>query len=120
MFEPHEPLPAHRPRIRYFNEDKLRNPDRLWSRLRAGLRAQRHRRIVAELPPELTWKDIRKSRRKIQEDVAGALGVRQDRVSRIERLPNPRLGLLRAYAEALGGQLHLVVRFPDRDYRLKL
>lgn len=42
--------------------------------------------------------------------LAARLGVDHSTLSRIEQSPNPKLKTLQAYAEALGGELLLVVR----------
>jgi helix-turn-helix protein len=55
-----------------------------------------------------------------QEEVAHVMGVRQPRVSAIERgeLDVVTLSTLRAYVRALGGSLRVVADFGDREYRL--
>ena len=104
----------------YINEDKLPDPERTWAGIRLGLQAHRNFRVVRDLPPEVTQRELRKSCNRSQEDLARQLGVTQARVSRIERCHNPRLRLLQSYVEALGGNLHLLVRLPGRDIRIRL
>jgi len=85
--------------------------------------------IVAELSPEdqahisdrareligeyMALRDIRKSRALTQEDVARTLGGKQVYVSRVERRADVKLSTLRGYVQALGGELQLLVTFPD-------
>jgi hypothetical protein len=88
--------------------------------LQIKLAALRHRRVVGTLPPEVTRHQLRSAMLLTQVQVAQRLEVTQVRVSRIERHPNPRLGLLQAYVRALGGSLYLVARFEKVDYRLRL
>lgn len=59
-------------------------------------------------------KDLRKGAGKTQEDLAAALGVGQDTISRLEKRSDMLLSTLRHYVESVGGQLSLVARFPDR------
>jgi hypothetical protein len=47
--------------------------------------------------------------------MAKALGIGQDSVSRIEQRSDLLLTTLRSYIEAMGGQLHLIVEFPNRE-----
>jgi DNA-binding XRE family transcriptional regulator len=86
--------------------------------------------IMAELPPErqkkiearaseliaqeMTLRDLRKAHRLTQEHMAEILGVGQDSVSRLEKRTDLLLSTLRSYINAMGGNLKLIVEFPDR------
>lgn len=59
--------------------------------------------------------ELRTQRSLTQRDVAGALNVSQANVSRIEHEDDLYLSTLRAYIEALGGELELSARFPDGE-----
>lgn len=63
---------------------------------------------------------VRAEQDRTQEEVAHAMGVRQPRVSAIERgeLDVVTLSTLRAYVRALGGSLRVVADFGDQEYRL--
>lgn len=63
---------------------------------------------------------VRAEQDRTQEEVAHVMGVRQPRVSAIERgeLDVVTLSTLRAYVRALGGNLRVVADFGDREYRL--
>jgi predicted XRE-type DNA-binding protein len=63
---------------------------------------------------------VRVEQDRTQEEVAQAMGVRQPRVSAIERgeLDTVTLSTLRAYVRALGGTLRVIADFDDRKYRL--
>ncbi len=50
-----------------------------------------------------------------QQDVADSLNVSQANISRIEHEDDLYLSTLRAYIEALGGELELSARFPDGE-----
>lgn len=71
----------------------------------------RARELIAE---ELTLSDIRKARELTQQKLADLLGVKQESVSNIEKRSDLLLSTLREYVEALGGDLTLMVKFPDR------
>lgn len=64
--------------------------------------------------PLLTLKELRKSVWQTQEELAVALDVGQDAISRLEKRSDMLLSSLRHYVESVGGQLSLVVTFPDR------
>ncbi len=61
-----------------------------------------------------TLKDLRKAAEQTQEDLAAALGVGQDTISRLEKRTDMLLSTLRHYVESMGGKLELVAQFPNR------
>jgi hypothetical protein len=61
-----------------------------------------------------TLQELRKSRELTQEAVAALLGVNQENVSRLERRNDLLISTLRDYIGAMGGELDIVARFPDR------
>jgi transcriptional regulator with XRE-family HTH domain len=65
--------------------------------------------LIAE---EFTLRDLRKAKQITQEEVAQRLSGRQVYVSRLERRADMKLSTLRAYIQALGGDLQLMVTFP--------
>jgi transcriptional regulator with XRE-family HTH domain len=82
--------------------------------------------VLATLPPKrrakveqragelATLKDLRLAVAYTQQDLAASLGVGQDTISRIERRSDLLLSTLRRYIQAMGGELDLVARFPNR------
>lgn len=82
--------------------------------------------VLAALPPKrrakveqragelATLKDLRLAVERTQQDLASSLGVGQDTISRIERRSDLLLSTLRRYVRAMGGELELVARFPNR------
>lgn len=90
----------------------------------AALPAERRARIRARgaelVAEELTLRDLRRAERVTQSEIAERLGGRQVYVSRLERRADMKLSTLRAYVEALGGDLQLMVTFPEgRSVHLK-
>ena len=49
-----------------------------------------------------------------QAQLASALGIGQDSVSRLEQRRDLHISTLRSYVEALGGRLTLVAEFPEQ------
>ncbi|MDT3707636.1 MAG: helix-turn-helix transcriptional regulator [Thiobacillus sp.] len=64
--------------------------------------------------PRLSLKDLRKGARQTQENLAAALAVGQDTISRLEKRSDMLLSTLRHYVESVGGQLTLVATFPGQ------
>ena len=85
-----------------------RNLDRVLAELPAARRAKIERR-ASELA---TLKDLRRAGRRTQVELAAALGVGQDSISRLERRGDMLLSTLRRYVEGAGGTLELVARLP--------
>ncbi len=61
---------------------------------------------------------LREARGTTQAEVAGALGVTQANVSRIEHQDDLYLSTLREYVEALGGRLQIAAVFDDQTILL--
>ena len=83
---------------------------------RSGKRNQEPMQEVKNL------RELRLIAGKAQADVATALQIKQPSVSKIEKQGDMYLSTLRAYVEAIGGELELVVRLRERPalrvYRL--
>jgi|SRR5689334_8729319 hypothetical protein len=67
--------------------------------------------IIAE---EVTLRDLRKARDMTQAEIGAALKIGQDQVSRLEQRTDMLLSTLRNYVTSLGGDMHVLVEFPDR------
>jgi transcriptional regulator with XRE-family HTH domain len=80
----------------------------------ASLPTRRRAKIERRASELATLKDLRRAVERTQEELAASLGVGQDTVSRIERRSDILLSTLRRYVEAMGGELELVARFPNR------
>lgn len=70
-------------------------------------------RSVELIAEEMTKQELRQSLKFTQAQIAQILQIDQGNVSRIEQRTDLMLSTLRKYIEALGGELQLVVRFPD-------
>ena len=68
--------------------------------------------LIAEI---MSLRDLRKVREQTQVRVAKELGITQESVSRIEKRRDLLISTLRRHVEALGGQLRLIAKFPDRS-----
>lgn len=85
----------------------------------AGLPADRQARIearYAELRTEVVGlAELRRLAGLPQTVIAAGMGIRQPSISKIESQPDVFLSTLRRYVEAMGGELEIVVRLPDRS-----
>jgi transcriptional regulator with XRE-family HTH domain len=85
----------------------------------ARLPAERRRRIEARaqarIEEELALRDLRKAMGKTQVEMARKLRISQVTLSDTERRTDVMLSTLRKYVGALGGELDLIARFPDRE-----
>jgi DNA-binding XRE family transcriptional regulator len=82
--------------------------------LMAALPKDRQKRVQERAMALATLKDLRHAAQQTQAQMAAALGVRQDTISRLEKRSDMLLSTMRHYVESMGGQLELVAKFPDR------
>ena len=82
--------------------------------LMADLPVKRRSAIEARAGNLATLKDLRQAAEQTQQDLAAALGVGQDTISRLEKRSDMLLSTMRRYVEAMGGTLELVAQFPNR------
>lgn len=83
------------------------------SKLPASRRKKIERMAEALIAEEMTMRELRKARNMTQIQMAKALGVKQEQISRIEKRTDLHLSTLRRSVEALGGKLVLTAKFPD-------
>jgi transcriptional regulator with XRE-family HTH domain len=89
--------------------------DQVLGRLPAGRQARINLRAAQLIAQEVGLSELRKAKRVTQEQLAKRIGGRQVYISRFEKRSDVRLSKLREYVEALGGDLELMVTFPDRS-----
>jgi transcriptional regulator with XRE-family HTH domain len=87
--------------------------DEILSEMPAESRVRIDRR-VQEIREELNLRELRRLRRLTQARLSKKLKIGQEGVSRMEKRSDLYLSTLRSYVEAVGGELTLVARFPDR------
>ena len=84
-------------------------------RLGPARRKKVEKRAAELIAEEMTRQELRRARERTQAQVAKALGINQDSVSRLEQRSDLLLSTLRSYVEALGGSLSLIAKFPDQE-----
>ena len=80
----------------------------------AALPKERQKRVEVRAMELATLKELRQALQQTQEQMAAALGVRQDTISRLEKRSDMLLSTMRHYVGSMGGKLELVAKFPDR------
>jgi len=83
-------------------------------RLPPKRRAKVERRAAELIAEEVTLKELRKALALTQVDLARRLKIKQASVVRIEQRSDLLLSTLRKYIEAMGGDLEVVARLPNR------
>ncbi len=63
--------------------------------------------------------EIRKIRGKSQQQVANAIGIKQPSLSKLEKQSDMQISTLQRIVRALGGELDVIVRFPDGTVRIE-
>jgi hypothetical protein len=92
--------------------------DEVLGRFSPARQAQIDLRAAQLIAEEVGLSELRKAKRITQEQIAKKIGGRQVYVSRFEKRSDVKLSKLREYVEALGGDLQLLVTFPDNTYSL--
>jgi transcriptional regulator with XRE-family HTH domain len=72
---------------------------------------KRAKELIAQ---EMTLCDLRKALELTQADISSKLHMNQEAVSRLERRSDLLLSTLVSYIKAMGGELDLTVKFPNR------
>lgn len=93
-----------------------------FSDLRSSMSADARRRSHAKgeaLEAEMTLADLRRAMQLSQEELAAVLNVSQGSVAKMEKRADMLVGTLRRFIQAMGGDLELVARFPNRSVRIE-
>jgi hypothetical protein len=93
----------------------MKNLERIRKEMSPERRAKIMARAAIIMTEEMTLRDLRTALSQTQTTIGNTLGIGQEGVSRIERRSDLLLSTLRGYIEAMGGNLSLIVEFPDRE-----
>ena len=89
--------------------------------LLAQMPAERQARIAAEtqqLIDQMPLQELCKALDLTQQQMAATLGVNQAAVSNMESQTDMYVSTLRRFIEAMGGELHIMVRFPQGNVEI--
>jgi DNA-binding XRE family transcriptional regulator len=93
----------------------MTNLERIRNELSPARRKKVERRASQLIAEEMTLRQLRRARKLTQSRMAKVLGIGQDGVSKLEKRADLMISTLRKTIEAMGGNLSLVAKFPDRD-----
>ena len=81
--------------------------------------AQERARAKSEaLESEMALAEVRRAMKLSQEELAAILHINQASVAKMEKRTDMYIGTLRRFIQAMGGELEIVARFPDRQIRI--
>ena len=89
--------------------------------LRARMSSEAQARAAARAEAmllDMQLQDIRKNRKVTQVELAQVLNVEQAAISKLENREDMYVSTLREYIRALGGELQLVAKFPDAEFKV--
>jgi hypothetical protein len=92
-----------------------RNVNDIIRKLSPAQRKRVETRAAQLMAEEMTLRQLRQACKLTQQKVARSLRIGQEGVSKIERRSDLLISTLRDFVQAMGGQLSLVVEFPDRE-----
>lgn len=90
----------------------------LEAKMSSGARA-RSDEIFRGLLADMPLAELRHAHSLSQQALAERLGINQAAVSKLERRTDMYVSTLRQYIEAMGGELHIVARFPEGEVRIR-
>ncbi len=79
---------------------------------------ERAAKRAGELMEELLISEVRKRAGKSQREVAATLGIKQPSLSKLESQSDMQISTLQRIVKALGGELHMMARFPQGTVRI--
>ena len=89
-------------------------------RNRMSPEAQDRARAKSEaLESEMALAEVRRAMKLSQEELAAILQINQASVAKMEKRADMYIGTLRRFIQAMGGELEIVARFPDRQIRIE-
>lgn len=71
-------------------------------------------RAAELIEEEMTLRDLRRAREQSQRQMAEKLGIQQAAVSKLEHRTDMYISTLRDLIHAMGGELDVIARFPDK------
>jgi hypothetical protein len=92
-----------------------------FSELEAKMSPESRARVekkVNEMLAEMALAELRRALGFSQEELAGLLDVKQPSIAKLEQRTDMYISTLRDHIHALGGELIMIARFPDRDVKL--
>jgi predicted XRE-type DNA-binding protein len=76
-------------------------------------------RLAAAMRDEMNLTQLREARALSQAALGEILHVEQPAVAKLEKRADMHVSTLRRFIKAMGGELEIVAKFPDRDVRIR-
>ncbi len=76
-------------------------------------------RLAKKMRKEMDLTQLREARALSQAALGEILHVEQPAVAKLEKRADMYVSTLRRFIEAMGGELEIVAKFPDRDVRIR-
>src|SRR5438552_2890284 len=92
--------------------------DELADRYMTSEQRVRAAKRTKELLAEMLLSELRKLAGKSQSELARMLGVKQPGLSKMEQQDDMQISTLKKIVEALGGEVHIIARFPKADVEI--
>ena len=93
-----------------------------FSKLRAKIspaRRTRNENAARRVMAQLLLAELRRRSGMTQRELAAALGIKQPTLAQMEKQEDIQVSTLQRIVRALGGELDLVVRLPQGDFRIQ-
>lgn len=74
--------------------------------------------MAAAMEAEMTLTELRHARQLTQETLGETLQVGQAAIAKMEKRADMYVSNLRRFVEAMGGELEIIARFPDRSVKI--
>lgn len=88
-------------------------------RNRMSPEAQARARAKSEaLETEMALAGVRRAMQLSQEELAAILQINQASVAKMEKRTDMYVGTVRRFIQAMGGELEIIARFPDREIKI--
>jgi len=80
--------------------------------------AKNNPKLLTQMPKEMPLYELRKARYLSQMEIAKVMNTNQASISKIERQTDMYISTLRKFIKAMGGDLEIVVCFPDSQVKI--
>lgn len=95
-----------------------KNFDELVARTTTRAVREKAKKLTRKYLAEMLLSEIRHLAGKSQTELARILGVKQPGVSKLEQQDDMQISTLKKIIEALGGEVHIIARFPKADVEI--
>ena len=77
------------------------------------------RQKSAQLEQEMNLAELRRAMKLSQDEIAALLNISQGSVAKMEKRADMLVGTLRRFIQAMGGDLEMIARFPEKSIKIE-